>query len=232
MPLQQRGPWWGLRALAAIQAIYSSGLGCVMIWFFFPHVLLVLAAAFAAAAGLGALVVPFLIVLDPGRGEVAISVACWTRHVPLTEVTRVEESGRLGVEIGVANGWFYGFFPFRRRPLLTAMLRSRLRTGFAGMEAAITRAAAIARGDDPDRPLPGYDGSARGVRDACLLAGAGLLALGMAVLVRPQTGGGLVHAGALVLRVMYGGTGAVVVLIGAVLLYRAWHNRRVAGQPG
>ncbi len=41
-----------------------------------------------------------------------------------------------------------------------------------------------------------------------------------------------VHAGALALRIVYGATGVAVVLIGVVLLYRAWHNRRVAGQPG
>jgi hypothetical protein len=36
----------------------------------------------------------------------------------------------------------------------------------------------------------------------------------------------------LALRIVYGATGAAIVLIGAVLLYRAWHHRRVAGQLG
>jgi hypothetical protein len=71
-----------------------------------------------------------------------------------------------------------------------------------------------------------------GVGAACMVSAAGLLALAVAVLVRPQTGGWLVHAGALALRIVYGATGVAVVLIGVVLLYRAWHNRRAAGQPG
>jgi hypothetical protein len=33
-----------LRVLAAIQVIYYSGLGFLLLWFFFPHVLLVPAA--------------------------------------------------------------------------------------------------------------------------------------------------------------------------------------------
>jgi hypothetical protein len=228
MPPERWGPSWGLRILAGIQAICYLSLGCVLMWFFFPHVLLVPAAAVFAAAGLAVLVLPFRVVLDPGRGEVAITVAFWTRHVPLTEVARVEESGRLGAEIVTAGGWSFGIGPFRKRRWLAALLRPRLRTGFEGMEAAVTQAAEVARAG---APAPAA-GSVTGVGGACLMSAAGLLALAVAVLVRPQTGGWLVHAGALALRIVYGATGAAIVLIGVVLLYRAWHNRRVAGQLG
>jgi protein-S-isoprenylcysteine O-methyltransferase Ste14 len=98
-------------------------------------------------------------------------------------------------------------------------------TGALGtLVGAVTQAAEEARAG---APAPAA-GSLTGVGAACLLSAAGLLSLAIAVLVRPQTGGGLVHAGALVLRVVYGATGIVIVLIGAVLLYRAWHNRRAA----
>jgi len=88
MPPERWGPSWGLRILGGIQAICYLSLGCVLMWFFFPHVLLVPAAAVFAAASLAVLVLPFRVVLDPGRGEVAITVAFWTRHpqskAPLT----------------------------------------------------------------------------------------------------------------------------------------------------
>jgi hypothetical protein len=214
--------------LAGIQAICYLGLGCVLMWFFFPHVLLIPVMAVFAGAALAVVVLPFRVVLDPGRGEVALTVAFLTRHVPLTEVARVEESGRLGAEIMTASGWSFGMFPFAQRRWLTAWLRSRLRTGFEGMEAAVTQAAEVARAG---APAPAA-GSVTGVGAACMASAAGLLALAIAVLVRPQTGGWLVHAGALALRIVYGATGAAVVLIGVVLLYRAWHHRRVAGQAG
>ena len=214
--------------LAGLQAICYLGLGCVLMWFFFPHILLVPAGAVFAAACLAVLVLPFRVVLDPGRGEVAITVVFWTRHVPLTDVARVEESGRLGAEIVIAGGWSFRFGLFRKRRRRAALLRSRLRTGFEGMEAAVTQAAEVARAG---APAPSA-GSVTGVGGACLVSAAGLLSLAVAVLVRPQAGGWLVHAGALALRIVYGANGAAIVLIGAVLLYRAWHNRRVAGQLG
>jgi hypothetical protein len=71
-----------------------------------------------------------------------------------------------------------------------------------------------------------------GVGAAFMVSTAGLLSLAIAVLVQPQTGGSLVHAGAVARRIVYGAMGAAAVLIGAGLLDRAWHNRRVAGQPG
>jgi hypothetical protein len=44
MPQEHWEPSRGLRGLAAIQVIYYSGLGFLLLWFFFPHVLLVPAA--------------------------------------------------------------------------------------------------------------------------------------------------------------------------------------------
>jgi hypothetical protein len=214
--------------LAAVQMIAYAGLGCVVMWFFFPHALLVPAMAVFAAMCLGVLVLPYQVTLDPGRAELAIRIGFWTRHVPLTEVARVDESERLGAEITAAGGWSFGIGLFAKRRWLAAWLRPRLRTGFEGIEAAVTQAAEEARAG---APAPAA-GSLTGVGAACLLSAAGLLSLAIAVFVQPQTGGGLVHAGALVLRVVYGATGVAVMLIGAVLLYRAWHSRRMAGQPG
>ncbi len=228
MLAERWAPSWGLRALAGVQGIVNVGLFGVVMWFFFPHALLTPVVAVFAGLCLASLVLPCRVMLDPGRGEVAIRLAFWTRHVPLTQVARVEESGRLGAEIKTASGWSFGIGPFARRRWLAAWLRPRLRTGFEGMEAAVTQAAEAARAG---APAPAA-GSVTGVGGACLLAAGGLFSLAVAVLVRPQTGGWLVHAGALALRIVYGAGGVAIVLIGAVLLYRAWHNRRVAGQPG
>src|SRR5512142_2154729 len=204
MLAERWAPSWGLRALAGVQGIVNAGLFGVVMWFFFPHVLLVPFVAVVVASFVGLFLLPYQALLDPGRGEVAIRLAFWTRHVPLTQVARVEESGRLGAEITTASGWSFGIGPFAKRRWLAAWLRPRLRTGFEGMEAAITQAAEAARAG---APAPAA-GSVTGVGRACLLVAAGLLPLAIAALIRPQTGSSLVHAGALVLRVVYGVTGA------------------------
>jgi hypothetical protein len=232
MPQERWGPSWGLRVLAGLQGIIGSGLCCVMVWFFFPHALLVPVMAVAAVLTVSAICLPVRVLLDQGRGEVALTIGFWTRHVPLTQVTRVDETGTLGAWIGVGNGVSYGFAPFSKRRLLSAWLRPRLRTGFEGMEAAITRAAAIARGDAPDSPLPGENGSARGVRSACLLAGAGLLVMAVAALIQPQAGGWLVHAVALALAVVYWAGGGVAVLVGLVMLVQEWRDHHRPAPAG
>ena len=227
MPPERWGPSWELRVLAGVQGIVGVGLLGVLMWFFFPHALLVPVMAGAAAGFVAILVLPSRVLLDAGRGEVAITVACWTRHVPLTQVTRVEQAG-LGAEISTGDGWSYGFTPLVKRRRLVTWLRPRLRTGFEGMETAITRAAAVARGDDPDTPLPGKTGSARGALAACLVTGFGLLWLAAAMLIQPQAGGSLVRVAAHLLIAVSWLAGAVIVLIGVVLLGQAWHDRRAA----
>ena len=66
----------------------------------------------------------------------------------------------------------------------------------------------------------------RGVGAAFLMSAAGLFSLAVAVLVRPQAGGSLVRAGALVIRISAGLAVAAIVLIGASMLYQAWRDRR------
>jgi hypothetical protein len=227
MPPERWGPSWELRVLAGVQVIVDVGLLGVLMWFFFPHALLVPVVAVVAAGFVATLVLPSRVLLDPGRGEVAITIACWTRHLPLAQFTRVREVG-LGVEISPGDGWTYGFTPFARRRRLVAWLRPRLRTGFEGMEIAITRAAAVARGDDQDAPLPGKTGSAHSVLGACLVTGFGLLWLAAALLIQPQTGGSLVRVAAHLLIALSWLVGAMIVLIGVVLLGQAWHDRRAA----
>jgi hypothetical protein len=228
MPPERWGPSWELRVLGGVQGIAEVGLLGVLMWFFLPHVLLVPVMAAATAGFVAILILPSRVLLDPGRGEVAITVASWTRHVPLTQVTRVEQVG-LGAEISAGDGWSYGFFtPFAKRRRLVAWLRPRLRTGFEGMETAITRAAAVARGNDPDTPLPGKTGSAGGVLAACLVTGFGLLWLAAALLIQPQASGSLVRVTAHLLTALSWLVGAVIVLIGTVLLREAWRDRHAA----
>jgi hypothetical protein len=187
MPAERWGPSWELRVLAGVQGIVDIGLLGVFMWFFFPHALLVPVMAVAAAGFAAVFILPSRVVLlDAGRGEVAITVALWTRHVPLTQVTRVEQVG-LGAEISTGDGWSYGFTPFAKRRRLVTRLRPRLRTGFEGMETAITRAAAVARGDDPGTPLPGKTGSARGALAACLVTGFGVLRRAARSCTTPRT---------------------------------------------
>jgi len=62
MPPERWGPSWGLRVLAGVQGIVGVGLLGVLLWFFFPHVLLVL---WLAAA----------IVIQPQAGGSVVRVA-------------------------------------------------------------------------------------------------------------------------------------------------------------
>ena len=227
MPPERWGPSWGLRVLAGVQGIVDVGLLGVLLWFFFPHVLLVPVMAVAATGFVAICILPSGVLLDPGRGEVAIAFAFWARRVPLAQVTRVKQAG-LGAEISTGDGWSYGFTPFAKRRRLVTWLRPRLRTGFEGMETAITRAAAVARGDDPDARLPGKTGSACGVLAAGLLTGFGLLWLATAMLIQPQASGALVHVAAHLLTAVSWLVGAVIVLVGVVLLGQAGRDRRAA----
>src|SRR5262249_61309635 len=111
----------GLRVLPGVQGIVEFGFLGVLLWFFLPHVLLVPVVAVAAAGFVAVFILPSRVLLDHGRGEVAITVACWTRHVPLAQVTRVEPVG-LGAEISAGDGWSYGFTPFAKHRRLLAWL--------------------------------------------------------------------------------------------------------------
>lgn len=75
MPPERWGPSWGLRVLAGVQGIVDIGLLGVFMWFFFPHALLVPVMAVAAAGFAAVFILPSRVVLlDAGRGEVAITV--------------------------------------------------------------------------------------------------------------------------------------------------------------
>jgi hypothetical protein len=49
MPQERWGPSWELRVLAGVQVIVDIGLLGVLMWFFFPHALLVPVMAVTAA---------------------------------------------------------------------------------------------------------------------------------------------------------------------------------------
>jgi len=63
---------------------------------------------------------------------------------------------------------------------------------------------------------------------AGLLTGLGLLWLAAAMLIQPQASGALVYVAAHLLTAVSWLVGAVIVLIGAMLLGQAWRDRRAA----
>jgi hypothetical protein len=229
VPQELWQPSRALRAATAVRGIPTAGLCFVMMWFFFPHIFLVPVTAIVAAQRcLAPALLRLRVRLDLAADVVAITIGFWTKRVPLTRIERVDEALRFGPEITMTGGLTLDFSPFRKHRGLGKRLR--IRTGFEGMELAITRAAAAARAADPgSQPT----GNAATLRKACIVCGAGLFSLAAAALVQPQTGGWLVHAVALLLRIAYGVNGAVAVLIGAwMLCRRPWRDRRAAGQPG
>jgi hypothetical protein len=214
--------------------LVKVGLFCLMMRFCFPRVFLVPAVVIAGVLYAATCLARFRVLLDRAAGEVAITIGWWTKRVPLTQIERVEEVLRLGAEIEIAGGVTFTFSPFRRRRRLARLLK--IRTGFEGMELAITQAAAAARAADPGRAAATKAAaesaeSRRTVPGACVV-GCGVFLLAVAVAVQPQADGWLVHSVAVLLQVFYGTSGVAALLSGAWMLHGALRNRRTAGQQG
>jgi len=230
-------PSGGLRAVAAVSWLVKAGLFCLVVRFFFPRVFLMPAVVIAGVLYVAACVTRFRVLLDRAAGEVAITVGWWTKHVPLIRIERVDEVLRFGAEIEIAGGVTFTFSPFKKRRWLARFLK--IRTGFEGMELAITQAAEAARAADPVRAAASDAAaeaalSRRTIPGACAAFGAGVLSLAVAVAVQPQAGGWLVHFVATLLRIFYGAGGVVGLLIGAGILHSALRNRHIvrAGAAG
>ena len=230
-------PSGGLKAAAMASGLVKVGLFCLMMRFCFPRVFLVPAVVIAGVLYAAACLARFQVLLDRAAGEVAITVGLWTKRVPLTRIERVEEVLRFGAEIEIAGGVTFTFSPFRRRRRLARLLK--IRTGFEGMELAITQAAAAARAADPagaaaTKAAAGAAQSRRTIPAACVVCGCGvfLLAVAVAVAVQPQAGGWLVHSVAVLLQIFYGTGGVAALLSGAWVLHSALRDRRAAGQQG
>ena len=217
--------------MAAVSWLVKAGLFCLVVRFFFPRVFLMPAVVIAGVLYVAACVTRFRVLLDRAADEVAITVGWWTKRVPLIRVERVDEVLRFGAEIKIAGGMTFTFSPFKKRRWLARFLK--IRTGFEGMELAITQAAEAARAADPVRAAASDAAaeaalSRRTIPGACAVFGAGLLSLAVALAVQPQAGGWLVHFVAALLRIFYGAGGVVGLLIGTGILYSALRNRHTA----
>jgi hypothetical protein len=225
----------GLKAAAAVSGLVKVGFFYLMLWFFFPRVFLVPAMVIAGVLYLAGGLARVRVLLDRTVGEVAITVGFWTKHVPLIRIERVDEVLRFGAEIKILGGVTFVFSPFRKRRRLVRLLK--IRTGFEGMELAITRAAAAARAADPGGAAAAKAAgeaalSRRTIPAACAVLGCGALALAVAVAVQPQAGGWLVHSVAVLLRIFYVTGGVVALLFGIGILESALRNRHTARQSG
>jgi hypothetical protein len=222
-------PSSGLKALAVASWLVKVGFFYLMMRFFFPRLLLVPAMVIAGVLSAAACLARFRVLLDRAAGEVAITVGLWTRRVPLIRIERVEEVRRLGADIELAGGVSFTFSPFRKRRRLERLLK--IRTGFEGMELAITQAAAAARAADPGRAAA-VKAAAEAARSRCTIPGAcvaiggGVIALAVAAAVQPQAGGWPVRFAAVLLQLFYGSGGVAALLIGIWMLRSALRNRR------
>lgn len=211
-------PSWQLRAVGALRSAATVAGAYAVLWFFFPHVLLLPGTALAGLLYLPRWLMPAWVRLDRPHGELAITFGWWTRHVPLDRIGQVDEVFRFGAVVATRDGWTYRISPFRKRRRLERWLR--MRTGFEGMGLTITQAAAAVRAENRGGPAEGAP-SPVGVLAACLLCVLGAAGVTLAALVRPQAGGWLLRAGADLLTAWWGIVGAVVGLIGVWLLCRA-----------
>jgi len=207
-----------LRAVGALRSAATVGGAYAVLWFFFPHVLLVPGTVLVGLLYLPRWLMPARVRLDRAHGELAITFGWWTRHVPLDRITGVDEVFRFGAVIATRDGWTYRISPFRKRRRLERWLR--MRTGFEGMDLTITQAVAAVRAENPGWPADDAS-SPVGVLAACLLCVLGVAGVALAALVRPQAGGWLLRAAADLLTFWWGIAGAVIGLIGVWLLCRA-----------
>jgi hypothetical protein len=214
--------------------LVKLGFFYLMVRFFFPRVFLIAAMVIAGVLYAAACLARFRVVLDRAAGEVEITVGWWTRRVPLIRIERVEEVLRFGAEIEMAGGQTVTFSPFKKRRRLVRLLK--IRTGFEGMELAITQAAAAARAADPVRAAAARAAadaqSRRTIAGACVACGCGAFCLAIAFAVQPQTGSWLVHSAAVLLQIFYGAGGVVALLLGAGVLRNVRRGRRAAGRLG
>src|SRR5579859_7518000 len=128
-------PSAGLRAVKAATGIAGSAAGFLVYQFFYSHTILVTIMATYGALLVVFITAPVRVTLSPGQGEVRIRVWRFARRLPLTEITSVDESLGRGPAIKTGNVT-YSFLASRRLHWLERRLR--IRTGFDGMEMAIT----------------------------------------------------------------------------------------------
>jgi hypothetical protein len=235
MPPECWKPSRGLKAVEAASGIVNLGVFCVVLRFFFPRVFLTPALVIAGVLFVAACLARVRVRLDRSAGEVAITTGFWTKRVPLIRIESVDTVRQLGAEIKIAGGMTFAFGPFSKRRRLARWLK--IRTGFEGMEPAITQAAEAARAADPVQAAAiqaaaKASRSQRTIPDACAAFACGVLALAIAVAVRPEAGGWLVHLVAALLRIFYLAGGVVALLIGAGILHSALRNRHTARQHG
>jgi hypothetical protein len=227
-------PSGGLKAAAMASGLVKLGLFYLMMRFCFPRVFLMPAMVIAGVLYAATCLARFRVLLDRAGSEVAITIGWWTKRVPLTRIERVEEVLRFGAEIEIAGGVTFTFSPFGKRRRLARLLK--IRTGFEGMELAITQAAAAACAADPGRAAAtklaaGAAQSRRTIPGACVV-GCGVVLLAAAVAVQPQADGWLVHCVAVLLQIFYGTGGVAALLSGAWMLHSALRDRRTASQQG
>jgi len=211
--------------------LVKVGFFYLVMRFFFPRVFLTPAMVIVGVLYIAGLLTRFRVLLDRTAGEVAITIGLWTKRVPLIRIERVDEILRFGAEIKLAGGVAFAYSPFRKRRRLARFLK--IRTGFEGMELAITQAAAAARAADPGRAAAAKADadaalSRRTIPFACAVCGCGVLSLAVAVAVAPQAGGWLVHLVAVLLRIYFVAGGIVALLAGAGILHSALRNRHTA----
>ena len=218
-----------------MSSLVKVGLFYLMVRFFFPRVFLTPAMVLAGVLFVAGFLARVQVLLDRAAGEVAITIGFWTKRVPLIRIERVDEILRFGAEIKIVGGMAFTFSPFQKRRRLARLLR--IRTGFEGMEVAVTQAAVAARAADPGGAAAATAAgqarqSRRTIPMASTVCACGLFSLAVAVAVQPQADGWLVPSVAMLLRVYYGAGGVLALLIGAGILRSALRNRHGARPAG
>jgi hypothetical protein len=188
MPKQTSAQRWRCPAVLRVKSFLLSAAGVTIALVFFPLWFAIPVAAVLAAWGLGMAVLGASVLVDSDAGLLTMRMGLIVRRTALTDVTAVlvEEAK---VSVGRAQGGEISLYTWRKSPL-DALLGLPAAADDIGH--AISRAVALAKAAD-DAPAPAGERAAGAGRTpartrsrlaTALLAGAGVVAIAGALLVR------------------------------------------------
>jgi hypothetical protein len=233
MPKQTSAQRWRCPAVLRVKSFLLSAAGVTIALVFFPLWFAIPVAAVLAAWGLGMAALGASVLVDSGAGLLTMRMGLIVRRTALTDVTAVlvEEAK---VSVGRAAGGEISLYTWRKSPL-DALLGLPAAADDIGH--AISRAVALAKAAD-DAPAPASE-RATGVRTAgeraagaggrtpartrsrlatALLAGAGVVAIAGALLVRVHWGSPVLTVLGVLIALALGVSGLLYLLVAIWIL--------------
>lgn len=214
---------WRCPAVLRVKSAVFAGIGVAVVLTFFPPWFAVPVAVVLAACGLGMAVRAASVVLDPGVGVLVLRAGFITRRIKLTDITGVLVD-KTKVSVASSGGVTISVYAWRKS-LLDGWLRVPAVASDIGH--AISSAVAVAQDGQPREP-DSASARSRSSLAIALLAGAGLVALASAFLVRLSWHNPVMTAGGVLLALVLGISGLFYLLLALWLILQR-RSARTAG---